>query len=65
LEPVASKAKYLVLVRENYAVMILPANLPEEIMIGLTMDSNAEPAGIYQLVSTFLNEEFKVMKKVP
>jgi hypothetical protein len=61
LEPVPSKAKYLVMVGEGYIGMVFPVRIAEEIMVGLTIDPKAEPAGIYQLVQTFLSEEFKVI----
>jgi hypothetical protein len=57
LEPVKSKAKYLLMVRENYIEMMFPANIPEDVMIGITIDPKAEAAGIYQVVHEFLSEE--------
>jgi hypothetical protein len=57
LEPVKSKAKYLVMVREDYNGLIFPANILEEVMISLIIDSKAEAAGIYQKVLSSLTED--------
>ena len=45
------------MVRENYIEMIFPANIPEEVMIGLAIDPKADVAGIYQAVLVFLSEQ--------
>ena len=60
VEPVKSKAKYLLMVREDYLEMVFPANIHEDVMLGLTIDPKADAAGIYQLVHTFLSEEFQI-----
>jgi hypothetical protein len=57
LEPVKSKAKYLLMVRENYIEMIFPANIPEEVMLGLAIDPKADVSLIYQVVLAFLSEQ--------
>ena len=57
LEPVKSKAKYLLMVRENYIEMIFPANIPEEVMVGLAIDPKADVSEIYQAVLPFLREQ--------
>jgi len=56
LEPVTSKAKYLVMVREDYNGLIFPANLSEEVMISLIFDSKTQADGVYQRVYSFLTE---------
>jgi hypothetical protein len=56
LEPVTSKAKYLLLVRENYIGMIFPVHADEEVMVGLTIDPKADAATIYLTVHSFLVE---------
>jgi hypothetical protein len=64
LEPVKSKVKYLLMVREDYLEMIFPANIPEDVMLGLTIDPKAEASGIYKLVHALLSDEFKVVTSV-
>ena len=61
LEPVKSKAKYLLMMREDYVEMIFPATIPEDVMLGVTLDPKAEPAGIYHIVHAFLGNEIKVI----
>jgi hypothetical protein len=57
LEPTTSKARYLMMVRDDSIGMMFPVSVSEEVMVGLTIDSKAEAAGIYQLVHAFLNED--------
>jgi hypothetical protein len=61
LEPVKSKAKYLLMMREDYVEMIFPATIPEDVMLGVALDPKAEPARIYQIVHAFLGNEIKVI----
>ncbi len=57
LEPIKSTARYLLMVRENYSEMMFPAKIPEEVMIGLAIDSKKEPSEINQVVHAFLSGE--------
>jgi len=64
LEPVTSKAKYLVMVREDYNGLIFPVNLSEDVMISLIINSKTEADVIYQRVNSFLTEDPRLMNSV-
>lgn len=60
LEPVNSKGKYLLMVRQEYSVMIFPAFFSENVMLVLTIDPKAESNRIYQAVNDSLEEEIHI-----
>jgi hypothetical protein len=60
LQPTPSKAKYLVMMRERYMVLMFPVSADDEIMVSVIADAKSEPVKIYAIVYSYLSREFNL-----